>query len=45
MSEEYLFHTRKKPDLFSYPYRMREGNCCFVCKEEYSFTLTSRSML
>lgn len=20
----------------------REGNCCFACKEEYSFTLTSR---
>ena len=29
MSEEYLFHTRKKPDLFSYPYRMERGELLF----------------
>ena len=29
MSEEYLFHTRKKSDLFSYPYRMERGELLF----------------
>ena len=29
MSEEYLFHTRQKFDLFSYPYRMERGELLF----------------
>ena len=29
MSEEYLFHTWKKSDLFSYPYRMERGELLF----------------
>ena len=29
MSEEYLFHTRQKSDLFSYPYRMERGELLF----------------
>lgn len=45
MSEEYLFHTRKKSDLFSYPYRMERGELLFCLQGGVQLTLTSRSML